>query len=92
MNARHFTLAAALVFAGTSAFADSPTCTAAPHDTKPLAATLRTLVDAGFTFERAKETKGTCMELKGTDEVGNKVEIYLNPVDGTNVKTEIKKS
>lgn len=91
MNIRHLTVAAVAVLIGTSAFAKDPQCTAAPQNTQPVANTLRTLVDAGFMFERAKVTKGDCYELKGTDKVGNKVEIYLDPVDGTNVKTETKK-
>ncbi|NMG73446.1 PepSY domain-containing protein [Aromatoleum diolicum] len=92
MNIRHLTVAAVALLIGTSAFADDPKCTAAaPQNTQPAASSLRTLVDAGFMFERAKVTKGNCYELKGTDKVGNKVEIYLNPLDGTNVKTETKK-
>ena len=91
MNIRHFTLAAAALLIGTSAFA-GPKCTAAPQNTQPVANTLRTLVDAGFKFQKAKVTKDDCYELKGTNTVGDRVEIYLNPADGTNVKTETKKS
>ncbi|NMF90748.1 PepSY domain-containing protein [Aromatoleum petrolei] len=90
MNVRHFTLAAAALLIGTSAFAD-PNCTAATKDPQPAANSMRTLVDAGFKFQRAKVTKGNCYELKGTNTVGDRVEIYLNPADGTNVKTETKK-
>ncbi|NMG28153.1 PepSY domain-containing protein [Aromatoleum evansii] len=89
MNIRHFTLAAAALLIGTSAFAD-PTCTAAAKDPQPAANSMRTLVDAGFKFQKAKVTKSDCYELKGTNTVGDRVEIYLNPADGTNVKTETK--
>ncbi|WP_018991087.1 PepSY domain-containing protein [Aromatoleum toluclasticum] len=91
MNIRHFTLAAAALLIGTSAFA-GPKCTAAPQDPQPAAKSMRTLVDAGFKFQKAKVTKEDCYELKGTNTIGDRVEIYLNPADGTNVKTETKKS
>ena len=91
MNIRHFTLAAAALLIGTSAFA-GPKCTAASKDPQPAANSMRTLVDAGFKFQRAKVTKDDCYELKGTNTIGDRVEIYLNPADGTNVRTETKKS
>lgn len=91
MNIRHFTLAAAALLIGTSAFA-GPKCTPADRDPQPAANSMRTLVDAGFKFRQAKVTKEDCYELKGTNTVGDRVEIYLNPADGTNVKTETKKS
>ncbi len=89
MNVRHFTLAVAALLIGTSAYAD-PKCTAAPKDPQPAANSMRTLVDAGFKFQRAKVTKGDCYELKGTNTIGDRVEIYLDPAEGINVKTETK--
>ena len=53
---------------------------------------IRTLVDAGFKFQRVKVTDEGCYELKGTNTLGDRVEIYLNPADGTNVRTETKRS
>ncbi len=91
MNIYRVAIASAAVLIGTSAFA-GPTCGSAPQDPQPAAQTLRTLVDAGFKFQRVKVTEGGCYELKGTNTIGDKVEIYLNPADGTNVKTETKRT
>lgn len=91
MKIHHLAIATAALLIGTSAFA-GPKCDRAPQNTQPVASTLRTLVDAGFKFQRAKVTDGGCYELKGTNTVGDRIEIYLNPADGTNVKTETKQS
>lgn len=91
MKIYRLAIAAAALLIGTSALA-GPTCGTEPQGTQPVAQTLRTLVDAGFKFQRVKVTEGGCYELKGTNTIGDKVEIYLNPADGTNVKTETKRS
>jgi len=91
MKIYHLAIATAAVLIGTSAFA-GPQCDSASQDTQPVANTLRTLVDAGFKFQRVKVTEEGCYELKGTNTLGDKVEIYLNPADGTNVRTETKRS
>lgn len=90
MNTRPLIIAAAALLTGTSALADTH-CAPAAQDTKSVAQTLRTLVDAGFTFERAKLTKDNCYELKGRNTIGERVEIYIDPADGRNVKTETKR-
>lgn len=91
MNTRHLILAATALLGTGAAFADTH-CSAAPQDTQAVSQTLRTLVDAGFTFERAKLTQGKCYELKGRNTIGQRVEIYIDPADGHNEKTETKAS
>ena len=91
MNTRHLILAATTLLGTGAAIADTHCTPAAQQDTQPAAQTLRTLVDAGFTFERAKVTQGNCYELKGRNTIGERVEIYLDPIDGRNVKTETKR-
>lgn len=90
MKTPHTAIAAAVALIATSAFAD-PKCDSAQQDTRPVANTLRTLVDAGFKFQRVEATDAGCYELKGTNTLGDRVEIYLNPADGTNVRTETKR-
>lgn len=90
MNVRHVAIAATALLLATGAYA-GPKCTPTQAAPQPAANSLRTLVDAGFKFHAAKVTKDNCYELKGTNTVGDRVEIYLNPVDGTNVKTETKR-
>lgn len=89
MNTRHLMLAASALLGTGAAFADTP-CAPGAQDAKAVAQTLRTLVDAGFKFERATLTQGNCYELKGRNTIGERVEIYIDPVDGRNVKTETK--
>lgn len=88
MNARHLAAAAAILVS--AAALAGPKCEPSQASPQPAASSLRTLVDAGFQFRKAKVTKENCYELEGTNTVGDKVEIYLNPADGTNVKTETK--
>lgn len=43
------------------------------------------VTDEGYKIRKFKQP-GTCYEIYGTDKDGKNVEIYFNPVDGTEVK------
>lgn len=49
------------------------------------------LVTEGYKIKLFKVTKGNCYEIYGWNKEQQKVEIYFNPVDGKQVKAEIKK-
>ncbi|NMG55602.1 PepSY domain-containing protein [Aromatoleum aromaticum] len=90
MKTSHLIVAVTTLLIGTAAIA-GPTCTDAPETSwMPQTTMLRKLVDAGYTLEKFKVTKGNCYELYGTDKDGNKVEIYHNPVDGSIVESKVK--
>jgi hypothetical protein len=90
MKTRHMILAATALLTGTSAFAE-PQCTT-PQNTEAVAKTMRALVDTGHRFTRMEVTKGKCYELHATDQDGRKVEIYVNPADGSATKSESKRT
>jgi hypothetical protein len=48
------------------------------------------LVTEGYKIKLFKVTKGNCYEIYGWNKAQQKVEIYFNPVDGKQVKAEIK--
>ncbi|ART55047.1 hypothetical protein CBP36_10455 [Acidovorax carolinensis] len=82
--------AAAALLLGTSAFADSPSCTATRTDTRlTQAQMLQKLVDAGYSIERFAVTKASCYKMHGWDKDGNRVEVMNHPVDGRIVKLEM---
>lgn len=82
-------LVSALSIMASSAFAE-PTCTT-EDSSKWMAqdAFKQQLMDQGYEIKKFKETKGHCYELYGYDSQKRRVEIYLNPVNGDAVKTEI---
>lgn len=45
----------------------------------------------GYKIRKFKQS-GSCYEIYGTDKMGQKVEIYFNPVDGSIVKKEEEKN
>jgi hypothetical protein len=92
MKTRTLCTAAAALLLGTSAFADSPSCTAARNGTLlTQAQMLQQLVDAGYSIERFAVTKASCYKIKmhGWDKDGHRVEIVYHPVDGRIVKLEM---
>ena len=90
MKTRTLCAAAAALLLGTSAFADSPSCTVTQKDTRlTQAQMLQKLVDAGYSIERFATTKANCYKMHGWDKDGNRVEIVHHPVDGRIVKLEM---
>ncbi len=68
-----------------SAFA-SPQCTSAPRaQWLTEAAMKQQVLDQGYTIKVFQVT-GNCYEIYGKDQAGKKVEIYLDPTDGSIVK------
>ena len=86
---RQLLIAAATALSATAAIA-GPTCTEAPRDSwlKPEEMQQR-IVDAGYAIKEFKVTKGNCYEIYGHDKRGSRVEIYFNPVDGTEVRRKM---
>lgn len=90
MKTQTLCIAAAALLLGTSAFASSPSCTAARNDTRlTQVQMLQKLVDAGYSIERFAVTKASCYKMHGWDKEGNRVEIVHHPVGGRIVKLEM---
>lgn len=82
--------ALALVLLPVSVFASSP-CTKEPVakwlSEKQAQAHLE---KAGFTVQRIKRSDDACYEVYAKRKDGKRVELYLNPVDASIVKEEVK--
>ena len=84
-----YLLAAAAALTTTAAIA-GPTCTDAPRDAwlKP-EQMQQQIIQAGYSIKQFKVTKGNCYEIYSHDKRGARVEIYYNPVDGTEVRRKV---
>lgn len=90
MNIAHPTLAAiALALASTAATA-GPTCTDQPQTSwMPKEEMQKRISEAGYSISKFKVTGGNCYEIYGHDKRGQRVEIYFNPVDGSEVRRKV---
>ncbi len=78
----------ALGSAGARAESHGGACTSAPSDQYLSAADLQAKVEAqGYTVKRVKIARA-CGEIYGFDKAGAKVELYVDPTNGTIVRTE----
>ena len=85
----HLVIAAAAFATFSLAASASPDCTSAPKEQwMPEAAMKHKLEDDGYAIRKFKTTRGNCYEIYGIDKSGAKVEIYVNPVDGSIVRTK----
>lgn len=89
MYAPKIALAIATVLVPVSVFA-SAECTKMPVEKWLPEKEVKTLVEkAGFTVQRIKRDN-SCYEVKGKRKDGKNVELYVNPVDASIVKEEVK--
>ena len=90
---RIFTMAATAAIAvialgAVGARAESHSCTSAPADQYLSAGDLQAKVEAqGYTVKRVKIAKA-CAEVYALDKAGAKVELYVDPTNGSIVRTE----
>ncbi len=89
MYAPKIALAIAAVLIPVSAFA-STECTKEPMEKWLPEKEVKSRVEkAGFTVQRIKRDN-SCYEVKGKRKDGKRVELYVNPVDASIVKEEVK--
>ena len=89
MYAPKIALAIATFLVSVSVFA-STECTKEPAGKWLPESQVKTLVEkAGFTVQRIKRDN-SCYEVKGKRKDGRNVELYVNPVDASIVKEEVK--
>ena len=86
-NAAFATALAVGVLAAMPAFADDE-CASAPRDQWLKPEQIKSKAEEmGYTVRSVGEDDG-CLEVKGFDKAGAKVEIYFDPVSGAVVKTK----
>jgi len=73
-----------------SAASAADLCEATEGPTVTEAEVLQILADQGYTDIRKIEEEDGCIEAKGMDDAGNRVEVYIHPNSGEIVK--VKKS
>ena len=82
---RRLIIASAAV--GTTAAIAGPNCTQEPRTAWMTPEQMQQRIyDAGYAIKKFKVTDGNCYEIYGHDKRGDRVEIYYNPVDGSEVR------